>query len=600
MIATCELLILIKFSYFVIQCAPGLDNDSHVMSSEILLAVLPFQSSGQESSKVIQNFEEDLAFHLSKFHGLSVLSYYSTCHLTLLDHKQLLQYEVSHVVTGAYRYQEDAMTINVQLIEFPAHKIVYNQRFEYNEEEIFSTLDQAVLQVTNLLRDQIDQSILSHSYRKPFVELEAYELFLMGNAYLKKGTPEDDEKARSYFQKALNKQPDYARAFSGISSSYFNEWSCQLWDRWEISQQGAKKYALKAIALDENDYVSLSILGRCLLFERDFEQAEYYLRRSLQMNNNDASVLLEIAFSLMFLGYNRESVDLYERACQLNPLNEGKYLSVGATVLFENGDFEKALEIGRKLDPHRTYIDFPVYMAAASYYLNNEKDALIFWDQFLVKFQNHIYFSKKNPAKDALLWHVNMNPYKHPSRLTAFWDFIKGYHSSGVSIGSQKPENNTGIITIDHDQVRISYGNKTAFYKRTKGLIDIAVLLDQSPQEIHCMELMGGKQVASDPVHVLDEKAKRNYQNRILELEAEVAEAGEMNDQHRVNELRAEYEELMDHLSKSLGLDGKSRKVASSADKARAAVTLRIREGIKKIAAKNDLINLFSWQLISK
>ena len=47
MIATCELLILIKFSYFVIQCAPGLDNDSHVMSSEILLAVLPFQSSGQ-------------------------------------------------------------------------------------------------------------------------------------------------------------------------------------------------------------------------------------------------------------------------------------------------------------------------------------------------------------------------------------------------------------------------------------------------------------------------------------------------------------------------------------------------------------------------
>ena len=468
--------------------------------------------------------------------------------------------------------------------------MVHNHRFEYKEEEIFSMLDQAVLQVTNLLRDQIDQSILSYSYKKPVVELEAYELFLMGNAYLRQGTPEDDEKARTYFQKALAKQPNYARAFSGISSSYFNEWSCQLWDRWEISQQGAKKYALKAIELDENDYVSLSILGRCLLFERNYEQAEHYLRRSLEMNNNDASVLLEIAFSLMFLGYNQEAVALYERACQLNPLNEGKYLSVGATVLFENGDFEKTLQMGRKLNPDRTYIDFPVYMAAASYYLNNEKDALNYWDQFLDKFQNHIYFSKKNLTMDALTWHINLNPYKHPSRLTAFLDFIRGYQLSVGPIVDHKPESDTGSIAIDDDQVKISYGNKTAFYKRTKGLIDIAVLLERSPQDIHCLELMGGRQDLSRSVSVLDEKSKRDYQNRILDLEGELVEAGEMNDQHRINELKSEYEALMDHLSKSLGLDGKSRKVPSSADKARAAVTLRIRDSIKKIAAKNELL----------
>ena len=56
-----------------------------------------------------------------------------------------------------------------------------------------------------------------------------------------------------------------------------------------------------------------------------------------------------------------------------------------------------------------------------------------------------------------------------------------------------------------------------------------------------------------------------------------------MNQLEKISSLREEYDSLLDHLSKSLSLSGKTRKVGSTVEKARSAVTWRIRNAIKKI-----------------
>ena len=315
-------------------------------NSDIILGVLPFSTGDEKASEFIKYFEEDLVYYLSKFQGISVLSYQTSSQLKINDFKRLDDFGVTHLVAGGYRNIAGKSVVNTQLIEFPKNVVIYEQRIELHSSDLSKLLDEAVLQVINTLQHRLDHSILSHSYKKPEIYLEAHELFLLGNMSLKKATPEGDADARYFFEKALEKQPNFARAYSGISSSYFNEWSCQLWDRWEVSQNGAKKYAIKAIEIDENDYISLSILGRVLLFEGDYEGSEHYLRKSLKMNSNDASILLQIAFSFIFLGFTKEAVELYDRACLLNPVHEDRYLAVGATVHFENGSFEKALPRG--------------------------------------------------------------------------------------------------------------------------------------------------------------------------------------------------------------------------------------------------------------
>ncbi len=561
-----------------------------MVRSHITLAILPFQRSQMEGSTLTEHFEEDLVYHLSKFQGLSILSYFSTGQWSLNDEEILGKYHVSHVITGYFRRVQDRMMINVQLIELPQNEVIYDQRVDYQEDGVLELLDQAVVQVTNLLQGQLSQSILSRSYQKPAIDLEAYELLLRGNVSLKQGTPQEDIKARSFFEQALKKQPNYARAYAGISSSYFNQWSCQLWDRWEISQGGAKKYALKAIENDENDYQSLCILGRVLLFERDFDQSEFYLRKSLEMNSNDPATLLEIAFSLMFLGAVDEAVALYERACHLNPLKGDKYQSVGATLAFEQGDFQKALRLGRKLEMSATYIDFPVYMAAASYYLDEEEQALVYWQQYLEKFEKHIYFHDKTKTQDALSWQKEVNPYRQASRLTKFHEFIRSKGDYATDKATPMVDQHVGSFSMANSIVTLTYAGTTLDLKKTKGILDILTLVQRPNEEVHCMELMQVLSDGAQGVAIVDDQSKKAYQDRIAELQEELQVAEDLSDSTQFEKLTREYDQLVEHLSKSLGLKGESRKVGSNAEKARAAVTLRIRDSIKKISIEHEAL----------
>lgn len=560
------------------------------MHSSIILAVLPFEGSQAEGNTIIRNFEQDLVYHLSKFQGLSILSYFSTSHWSLNDEETLERFYVSHVVTGFFRRAKSRIVINVQLIELPQKRIIYDHRLAYREEHVFELLDEAVVQVTNVLQNQLNQSILSKSYQKPSIDLESYELMLMGNAFLKERTPDGDLKARALFEQALKKQPKYARAYAGISCSYFNQWSCQTWDRWEISQSGAKKFALKAIDYDENDYQSLCILGRVLLFERDFDQAEFYLRKSLEMNSNDPDILLEIAFCFIYLDAIDEALELYKRACLLNPLKEEKYLSVGTALVFEKGDYEKALLLGKQLEISNTYIDFPVYLAAMSYYLGDEQKALEYWDIYLDRFEKHIYFHDKNRTQDPFSWQIKMNPYKGETKLANFHDYLRnnGYDANQKS--KKPPNENVHSFILTNDRVTLIYGGESHNFRKTKGLSDILKLLQNPGQDIHCMELMRTKNKSAQSVPLLDERAKKSYQDRIIELQDDLRQAESSHDMAQVEKLSQEYEQLVEHLSKSLGLKGESRRVGSTAEKARAAVTMRIRDCIKKIARENQAL----------
>ncbi|MCE7996978.1 MAG: hypothetical protein HEP71_33765, partial [Roseivirga sp.] len=90
----------------------------------------------------------------------------------------------------------------------------------------------------------------------------------------------------------------------------------------------------------------------------------------------------------------------------------------------------------------------------------------------------------------------------------------------------------------------------------------------------------------------------KEYEQKIISLREELEEAEDMNNFELASRLSEEYETLVEHLSKSLGLAGETRKVGSSVEKARSAVTLRIKSTIKKIETVHpDLAKHFSRSL---
>ncbi|MFD2098712.1 tetratricopeptide repeat protein [Flagellimonas iocasae] len=559
-----------------------------VGNKETTIAVLPFQFIGVENalSPIIKGFTEDLIINFSKFVGLSVISQYSTLAISdISDTQSIEKLGADYIITGSFRPLGDGYRIGVQLIRTRDNRVVFAGNHNENLETILNAEDTITQQMVSVLQQQIEHDLLSYSYKKESVELAAYENWLLGIKELKKGTVESDLIAREYFEAALKIDPLFARAYTGISLSYFNEWSCQLWDRWEVSHKGAHDYALKAIELDETDYVSLAVLGRTFLYLGDYDKSEHLLRRSLRMNPNDADNLILISNCFVWLGYLEEAEELYLKARNLNPLHPEAYLPIGMLVYFEKGDFGKAIELGEKVANLSIWTDFTAFLAAAYYHLSNNDKMNVYWKKYLELFKKNINEGKEATNQEAVEWQKVVNPYKVKSNMEPFWDYILGDNSEKSTHSVPK---NKAIKTLKGNFIQngelweLSYLNKSAVIKDSKGLHDIAQLLEQPEEQIHCAVLMGVV-LETGGTSMIDDQAMKEYKSKLRSLKVDISDAEEMGMYQKADALQEEYEALVEHLSQVTGLSNKIRKTGSSVEKARAAVTWRIRSSIKKI-----------------
>ncbi|WP_036384608.1 tetratricopeptide repeat protein [Muricauda sp. MAR_2010_75] len=557
-----------------------------VGNKETTIAVLPFQINGVENamSPIIRGFTEDLIINFSKFNGLSVISQYSTMGISdISDTDSIEKLGADYLITGSFRPIEKGYRIGVQLIRTKDNRVVFAGNHDESLETVLNAQDIITQQMVSVLQQQIEHDLLSYSYKKESVGLAAYENWLLGIKELKKGTVESDLIARNYFEAALKIDPLFARAYTGISLSYFNEWSCQLWDRWEVSQKGAHDYALKAIELDENDYVSLAVLGRTFLYLGDYDKSEHLLRKSLRMNPNDADNLILISNCMVWLGYLEEAEELYIKARNLNPLYPEAYLPIGMLIYFEKGDYKRATALGEKVANISIWTDFTAFLAAAYYHLSLYEQMNLYWKKYLELFKKNINEGKEATNKEAVEWQKVVNPYKVKSNLEPFWEFKLG--DSPMKTTSSVPRASAvskGRFIHNGDLWQLSYLDLSVAIKDCKGLHDISKLLEQPESQLHCTELMG---VVLETVgtSIIDDQALKEYKEKIRSLKADISDAEEMGLYQKADQFKEEYEALVEHLSKVTGLSNKIRKTGSSNEKARAAVTWRIRNAIKKI-----------------
>jgi hypothetical protein len=119
----------------------------------------------------------------------------------------------------------------------------------------------------------------------------------------------------------------------------------------------------------------------------------------------------------------------------------------------------------------------------------------------------------------------------------------------------------------------------------------MAVLLERAGEEVHCLELMGAAEVGGGGTGpALDERARREYQERILDLQCDVDEAHEANDPARAERAEVELDALVTELSKAFGLGGRARSGGSSVERARTAVTYRMRAAIKRVTEQHEVL----------
>lgn len=135
------------------------------------------------------------------------------------------------------------------------------------------------------------------------------------------------------------------------------------------------------------------------------------------------------------------------------------------------------------------------------------------------------------------------------------------------------------------DLWEITYDGVTVHLAATRGMDDLAVLLTHPGRDVHCLDLAGAGALAADTGEVIDTRARREYEARIRDLQADIDEAEADHDIARAERARTELDALVDHLTRALGRSGRSRRQGGTTERARSAVTHRIRSATRRIAA---------------
>ena len=558
-------------------------------SKYVFLAFLPLQVLSDDSKVLMfcEGLVMDIITDLSRFRSFQIISYDTTKSFRpngKPESSTLEKLNLDYLVKGVGRYHHERLALNLQLIDTRQNRLVWAERFNGDFDELFRLQEDIVERIVASLQLFVDSDLLSKVRKKTFTNLNVYECYLKGIYELRKGTLEGDKQSRNYFQQAIKMDPHYPRAYTGMSLSFFNELTCQFWSRWEINQTGAFEWAKKALELDEWDHVSNAIIGRIYLFNSEFEKAEHFLRRSLRINQNDAETLMYIAFGFTYLGYPREALDLIARATRLNPADSFGPYAYASFVHFELGEFEKSIELAEKHEFGKAWVDFSAYQAAAHYLIGDLEKMRSCWEAYLSEFSRKINGGKPADPQTALEWMVNINPYRGETKLKPFWEYMSLTNIDKAIVA--KPETH-GIhqnrFTREARLWIMSFEGKQVQLSDLKGYHDIARLLIEPAQSIHCTDLMGA-QVLEKGEEVFDEKAKTTYQRRIQHLQQEIEEAKTLADNQHLEELQEEYDQIIDHVSRAIGMGGKARKVTGTIEKCRTAVTWRIRSAVKKIA----------------
>ena len=146
----------------------------------------------------------------------------------------------------------------------------------------------------------------------------------------------------------------------------------------------------------------------------------------------------------------------------------------------------------------------------------------------------------------------------------------------------------------------VSFEGRTIRVRDSKGMQHLATLVSAPGREIHALDLVagpgavatGGHAADGDPSVVargsdagdmLDAEARSAYEHRLRELQDEIEEADGFGDSARATRLRAEFDALVDELTRATGLGGRSRKAASESERARLNVQRTLKAAIKRL-----------------
>src|SRR5438105_693326 len=281
------------------------------------IAILPFVNiaSDPNLAYLADGIAETLINKLSQLAQLRVMSRNSTfrykgCETdaSVIGH----ELKVQAVLTGRVAERDDLLSVSVELVDARDDTHIWGAQYIRNPADLFTVQETIAREITDKLRLKLTSEDQKRLTRRHTESAEAYQLYLKGRYYFNKLTVDGMKKGIEHHQQAVEKDPHYALAYTGLADCY----------NYFAKPVEAKQAVIRALELDDGlgeAHASLGFLK--FVYDWDFLGAEAEFKHALELSPNYAEAHHWSAIYFANLGRHEEASIQAKRAVELDPLS---------------------------------------------------------------------------------------------------------------------------------------------------------------------------------------------------------------------------------------------------------------------------------------
>jgi eukaryotic-like serine/threonine-protein kinase len=317
------------------------------------IAVIPFDAVGgnADTALISDGLAESLIDSLAHVPQLKVKSRNSVFRYKGRDvdvQKVGKELTVDALLTGRVVQRGDTVQVSAELTSVQDNTAIWGEQYERKTSDIISLQQQIAGEIADKLRSKLTGAEKQQVTKQGTENPEAYQLYVKGRYYWTKRTNADVKTAISYFNQAIEKDPGYALAYSGLADAYgvLTSYGGDPKDFVPKSNAAAKK----ALEFDPTLAHPHADLGANeMQYNWDFAGGEAEFRKAFELDPSDATAHQWFSETLGWIGGRaQEAIEEGNRAHQLDPLSPIISAQQAQAYTYAR-QFDKAIEIFKKV-----------------------------------------------------------------------------------------------------------------------------------------------------------------------------------------------------------------------------------------------------------
>ena len=311
------------------------------------LAVLPFENAGgdPEHEYLSDGITGSLIHTLATLPKLRVMAQSTVFRYKgrKIDPQAIgRELNVRAVLTGRMMHSSGSLRIGTELVDVATGSQLWGAQYDRKSGDIFVVQDEISNEISGKLRLQLTRAEKKRLTRHHTEDAEAYRFYLKGRHHWNRWTEEGFYKAIEYFQQAVEKDPSYALAYTGLADSYvLLGWNSYLPPK-EAFPKG-KEAAKTALRLDPDLAEAHTSLAALLwLHDWQWKEAETEFKRSLELSPTYPTANHWYAEFVMTMGRHKEAIARMEKGQEFDPLSLIINVAVG-WALYHGRRYDEAI-----------------------------------------------------------------------------------------------------------------------------------------------------------------------------------------------------------------------------------------------------------------